>query len=343
MSDIFLACSDAALPSPSPESALPSLGDVMDAVKAAFMEAVKISEDDAVRAVFEQVVEELGPQKNISEEPPATADDSEDGLPAVVHEHADKETTHLSEENANKKQTDLKLESPEQTIGLSDKQEVRQSAGLLQEPDEEPVELIYRLNKSAEEPVQEVKDPVQNVAGDLVELTQEPNESFELESKDFIDQAHAEQDESHVWSFELAAQGVQEEREESELVKVQEQTQDTDGNEEIEREVGWKEDMEVELQSKIQKGELLDLAKPTQPQNQDGGLVTDDDSTMIIVDDEKQNEDEPGLGDVRAGVLEVKTEKKNMVGDAAAHIDEEVKSLIPVSKATEKTSHEPGN
>lgn len=64
MPDIFLAPSDAALPSPSPETH--SLGDVMDAVKAAFMEAVKISENDAVQAVFEQVVEELGPQENIA-------------------------------------------------------------------------------------------------------------------------------------------------------------------------------------------------------------------------------------------------------------------------------------
>ncbi|KAF5902258.1 putative serine/threonine-protein kinase kinX isoform X2 [Clarias magur] len=118
-------------PSPSPESALPSLGDVMDAVRAAFMETVKISKDDAARAVFEQVVEELGPQENIAEKPLATADDTEDGLPAVEHNHADKETTTLSEENAKQEQTDPKLNSSEQMLLLQfpDEGEVRHGVG----------------------------------------------------------------------------------------------------------------------------------------------------------------------------------------------------------------------
>lgn len=336
MPDIFLAPSDAALPSPSPEI-LHSLGDVMDAVKAAFMEAVKISENDAVRAVFEQVVEELGPQENIAEEPPATGYDTEDGLAAVVHEHADKETTILSEENAKQERADPKLNSSEQTFGLPDEQEDRQGIGMGREPGKKPVELIYRLNNSAELSAQEVGDPVQNLAGDSMESTQEPKESFEPESEDHIDQMDAERAESQVWSFDSVPKDVQEEQEESELVKDQEQTQDTDG--EIGKEEGWKKDMEVNIESKIQKGEQLDLSAQTQPEDQE----YEDELTVRIVDEEKRNEDEQGLVDV-GGVVEVKTEEmENVDGDEAAYIGEEVESLIQVSKAAEKTSQELGN
>ncbi|GAA6091912.1 ABC transporter F family member 4 isoform X1 [Tachysurus ichikawai] len=327
---------DAALPSPSPESALHSLDDVMDAVKAAFMEAVKISENDAVRAVFDQVVEELGPQENIAEDPPATADDTEDGLPAVVHERADKETTYLSEENAKQEQAESKLNSSEQTFGLPDKQEVRHGAGMGQEPGEKPVELINRLTKSAEVSVQEAEDPVQNLAQDLLESTQEPEELFEPESEDLIGQKDAERDESQVWSFESLPIGVQEKKEESEIVKAQEQTQDTDA--EIGKE-GWKKDMEVDKESKIQKGELPDLAKQTLSKDQEHGLVINDDLTVKIVAEEKQNKDEQGQADV-GGMVKVKMEVETVDGDIAAHIGEEVAGLIPLLKATEKTSQE---
>ncbi|MCJ8749208.1 hypothetical protein PDJAM_G00173750 [Pangasius djambal] len=355
---------DPALPSPSPESALPSLVDVMDAVKAAFMEAVKISKDDAARAVFEQVVEDLGPQENIAEKPPATADDTEDELPAVVHEHADKETTttSLSEENAKQEQADPKLNSSEQTLVLPDEEEVRQGAGLGQELGKKAVELIYQLNKSAEESVQEVEDSVPNLARDLVESTQEPKESFELKSEDKSpsDQKDAELDESQIWSFESAPEGERveqagveegkQEPAESELVKVQEQTHSTDGIGEMEKEDGWKKDVEAHIESKIQKGGLFELAKQTEPhpdQDQEHGLLTDDDLKVRIVVEEKQNEDEQKLVDVGGHVVEVKPEKEDVEEEATAHIgneavggEAEVESLIPVSQATDETSQE---
>ncbi|XP_026798741.3 ABC transporter F family member 4 isoform X2 [Pangasianodon hypophthalmus] len=354
---------DPALPSPSPESALPSLVDVIDAVKAAFMEAVKISKDDAARAVFEQVVEELGPQENVAEKPPATADDTEDELPAVVHEHADKEkTTSLSEENAKQEQADPKLNLSEQTLVLPDEEEVRQGAGLGQELGEKPVESIYQLNKSAEESVQEVEDPIPNIARDLVESTQEPKESFELESegKNPSDQKDAELDESQIWSFESASEGERveqagveegkQELAESELVKVQEETDNTDVIGEMEEEDGWKKDVEAHIESKIQKGGLFELAKQTEPQpdqDQEHGLVTDDDLKVKIVVEEKQNKDDQRLVDVGGHVVEVKTEKEDVEEEAAAHTDNEavggeaeVESLIPGSEATDETSQE---
>lgn len=106
----------------------------------------------------------------------------------MVHEHADKETTILSEENAKQERADPKLNSSEQMFGLPDEQEDRQGIGIGWEPGEKPVELIYRLNNSAELSAQEVGDPVQNLAGDSMESTQEPKESFEPESEDHIDQ-----------------------------------------------------------------------------------------------------------------------------------------------------------
>lgn len=364
MSHIFLAPSDPALSSPSPESALPSLGDIINAVKAAFMEAVKISKDDAVRTVFEQVVEELGPKKNIAKKPPATTDNVEDGLPAVVHERTDKETTSISEENAKQEQVDLKLNSSEQILVLPDKENIRQGAGLGQEPGEKPVESIYRQNQSAEESLQEVKHPVSNLARDLVESTREPKESFELESEDKSpsDQKDAELDESQVWSFESAPNGEQEEQVgvdegkqeqvESELI-AQDQTRDADGIGEMEKEDKQKKDVEADIESEIQNRGLLELAKQTESQpdqDQEHGPVTDDDLKLRIVVEEKQNEDKQRLVDVGGHVVDVKTEKEDVKGEATAHIDEEsvggeaqVEGLIPVSKATEKTSQELGN
>lgn len=364
MSLIFLAPSDLAVPSPSTESVLPSLGDVMDAVKAAFLEAVKISKDNGVRAVFEQVVEELGPQENIAEKPPVTADNTEDGLPAVVHEHGDNETTSLSDENAKQEQAEPKLNPSERTLVLPHEKQGRHGAGLGQKPGEKPVEVIYWRNKSDEESVQDVEDPVPNIARDLVESTQESKESFELESEDKSpgDQKEAEQDESQIWSFESAPVGEREEQAgvdegkqeqvESELVKVQEQTQDTGEIGEMEIEDGQKKDVEADIESKIQKGGLFELAKQTEPQpdqDQEHGQLTDDDVKVRIVVKEKQNKDEQRLVDVGGHVVEVKTEKEDMAVDGA-HIGEEsvggeaeMEGLIPVSKATEETSQELGN
>ncbi|XP_022537764.2 probable serine/threonine-protein kinase kinX isoform X1 [Astyanax mexicanus] len=80
-------------PSPHPESVPPSLVEVIDAVKAAFEQAVKISKDDAAREVFEQVVEELVPKQDVPEQTPEMTDGGEDfnrdAVSAVANEHGD--------------------------------------------------------------------------------------------------------------------------------------------------------------------------------------------------------------------------------------------------------------
>lgn len=221
------------------------------------MEAVKISEDDAVRAVFEQAVEELGPQ----EKPPATADDAEDRSLAVVHEQTDKETTSLGAENAKQEQAQPNLNPSEQTLVLTNGEDVRQGVGLSKEPGEKPVESTLRGNKSDEELVREVEDPVPNLAQDLVASTREPDES-----KQPSDQKDAKLNESQIWSFDSPPEGVREEQAgedegkqegvESKLVKAEERTRDTDGLDERRKEDEWKIDLEEGTESKMTSEEL---------------------------------------------------------------------------------------
>lgn len=313
----------------------------MDAVKAALFEAVKISEDGAARAVFEHGVEELGPQENTAEKPPATADDTEDRLPAVVHEHTDKETTSLSEENAKQEQARPESNPSEQTLVLPGEEEVRQGEELGQEPGEKPAESIYWLNKSAEESAQDVQDPDSNVARDLVESTRGPKESSDFESEG---KSHSELAESQIWTFDSAPEGEREEQAgvdegiqvqvEPEVVEGQEQTQDT--------ETEWKKDMEDDIESKIQKGVLLEQTESQPDQDLEPGLVADDDLKVV---EEKQNDDEQRLVDVAGHSAEVKTEMEDVNGDGEESEggEAEVQGLIPVSKATEKTFQELGN
>ncbi|TRY66239.1 hypothetical protein DNTS_006727 [Danionella cerebrum] len=77
---LFRLChaQDDALPSPGPEPAPPSLGDVIDAVKAAFEQAVQISTTGAVREALEEVVEELTPQKSLVDQSVADKDEAKE-------------------------------------------------------------------------------------------------------------------------------------------------------------------------------------------------------------------------------------------------------------------------
>lgn len=335
LTHLFLSPSDPALPPSSPEFALPSLGDVMDAVKSALFDAVKISKDDVVRVVFEQAAEEFGPQENVAEKPPATADDTGDRLPAVVREQTDKETTRLGEENAKQEL----LNSSEGTAVLQDEEELPQGGGLGREPGEKPVESIERINKSAEGSVQELEDPDPNLNRDPAESNQEPKESLELDSEG---KSPSELHDAQVWSFDSGPEGQREDREgkqelvESEVVTGREQSRGSEMEKKNERVEG----VEVDIESKIQNEALYELAKHSHPQpdqDHEPGLATHDDLRASIVGEEKQTEDDQRLGDDGGRVVE------DVKGETAAHIgDESVEGLIPASKATEMTSQELG-
>lgn len=306
----------------------------MDAVKAALFEVVKISKDDAARAVFEQAVEELGPQENIEEKPQATADDTEDRLPAVVHEDTDKETSSLSEENAKPERAGPELDSSEQTLELLDKEEVRQGDELSQEPGEKPVESIFQLNLSDGESVQEGarKDPVSNLARDLAESPQEPKESFHIESED------SELNESQVWPIDSAPDGEQDEQAgvdegiqeqvESQVVEAQDQSPDT----ETEIMDGRKIDMEDDVESQIQKGERFELAEQAEPQPA-RELGTDD--QFKVVEEKRKGDEERTLDD----------EKQDMKRDAAAQESVEGEAEVENSQklGTKVSIHLPYN
>ncbi|KAL7841510.1 hypothetical protein SRHO_G00252010 [Serrasalmus rhombeus] len=144
---------DAVPQPPNPEPAPPSLVDVIDAVKAAFEQAVKISEDNAVREVFEQVVEELVPQQDIAMQSPAVADGAEDAI----------------EEGT------AALDSSEQTLAQPNGEAVKDEVVLVQESVENPVESVHQPNELIY--IQEQEDPVS-------ESTQEAKESVEDSKKE---------------------------------------------------------------------------------------------------------------------------------------------------------------
>ncbi|KAL6466740.1 hypothetical protein MHYP_G00245440 [Metynnis hypsauchen] len=162
----FLVHSDAVPRPPNPEPAPPSLVDVIDAVKAAFEQAVKISEDNAVREVFEQVVEELVPQQDIAMQSPAIADGAEDAT--------EEGTAGLTALHAVQEQAEATLDSSEQMLAQPNGEAVKDEVGLVQESAENPVESVHQPNEFY---IQEQEDPVS-------ESTQEAKESVEDSKKE---------------------------------------------------------------------------------------------------------------------------------------------------------------
>ncbi|KAF4118885.1 hypothetical protein G5714_000936 [Onychostoma macrolepis] len=160
---------DDALPSPDPELAPPSLGDVIDAVKAAFEQAVQISTTGTVREVLEQVVGELSPQKTPEEQSPVveTAVDyttEEAAKEEAVVRTAGEPDAHMLESN------EKTFEEPAQEGLTQDIELAEEIQGLIpqessiSEPDEKsvikPGELVLEAVDSVQEPLESVlQDP----------------------------------------------------------------------------------------------------------------------------------------------------------------------------------------
>ncbi|KAK1792583.1 hypothetical protein P4O66_012521 [Electrophorus voltai] len=188
MSRISLIHSDVSPPSPNHEPGPPILGDVIGVVKAAFKQVVNISKDDSVREVFEQVVEESAPPKDILGLSPARVDATKDAtgdvLAAVVCEHE-------KEEAGGPTTADFMLATFEpmlaQTVGEAvDVEQV----GLVEEPAEKPVELVKNLvqepkqvaAESAKRAEQSFEEPIIKP----VELIQKPTEESVKESGELV-------------------------------------------------------------------------------------------------------------------------------------------------------------
>ncbi|RXN25518.1 putative serine threonine- kinase kinX [Labeo rohita] len=154
---------DDALPSPDPEPAPPSLGDVIDAVKAAFEQAVQISTTGAVREALEQVVGELNTPE---EQSPAV----ETAVDYTTEEAAKEKAVVLSggEPDAHMlKSSEQTYEEPAQEgltedIEPEDKTEglIAQDESLVSEPEEKSAELDPEAADAVQEPVESVlQDP----------------------------------------------------------------------------------------------------------------------------------------------------------------------------------------
>lgn len=157
---------DAAPPSPDPEPAPPSLGDVINAVKAAFEQAIQISTDGAVHEALEKAAEEHAPRKTPAEQAPAAenvADHTTEEAAAVrVSEEetavltAGEPDAHVSESN---EQTD------EESV-----QGPAQEATLTQDTDEEPtIEQESFQERSDSEPVKTIEELVRKAVETVVQ------------------------------------------------------------------------------------------------------------------------------------------------------------------------------
>ncbi|KAA0722405.1 hypothetical protein E1301_Tti007139 [Triplophysa tibetana] len=170
----------AATPSLDPEPAPPSLGDVINAVKAAFEQAIQISTEGSVHVALEKTAEEHVPRKTPTEQPPMSEN---------VADHTTEEAAavRVSEEET----ADLTAGEPDAHVSESNEQTDEESvqgpaqeAKLAQDTDEEPLRLIehemFPKERSDSEPVKTTEESsikAVELVVEVVESVEEPEKS----------------------------------------------------------------------------------------------------------------------------------------------------------------------
>ncbi|KAK2908729.1 hypothetical protein Q8A67_004566 [Cirrhinus molitorella] len=333
---------DDALPSPDPEPAPPSLGDVIDAVKAAFEQAVQISTTGAVREALEQVVGEL---KTPAEQSPAV----ETAVDYTTEEAAKEEAVVLT---AGEPDAHM-LKSGEQT------NEEPAQEGLAQ--DTEPAEEIQDLIAQDEALVLEPKEKLVKLDLEAVESVQEPVESV-LQDPGTVEVGEPMTEESH--SEESPVQIYPDTRKEKELGigaaemnKESKEAEDEDvedpeqGLSEMEAKIplGETENVEVTISGgevtvqgqqekesvEEQNTEWDNESKRSQEEWQAVTAQMGPDGSVVDMDEVKQEEEEQGVAKTEVGVIEVEARRE----EAEASREEEVP---PTDKTVlNKTQQEP--
>lgn len=344
-----MLCTDDALPSPDPEPAPPSLGDVIDAVKAAFEHAVQISTTGAVREALEHVVGEFTPQMTLAEQSPE------------VENTAD----HTIEEAAEEEAVVLNEGEPDVLMSESNKQTYEETAekGLTQdlEPAEVTQGLIAQEESSIPEPekksvlkpvdLEAIQEPVELVlqGPEIVGVGEPMTEESQSEESLYTDKQ--KENESGRGAAEMNNGGKEVEEgvgepgqgfteDEGKIVEVEVTTGDGEVKVEIPQE---EESVEIrqegDTKSEISEEEWQAV---TAQMGTDGGLADMDE----VEQEEEKQEAAKTEESVSESVIEVEARREEVAAESEAQLQRvsREEEVLPTNKTVpEKTQQEPGN
>ncbi|XP_067298605.1 nuclear autoantigenic sperm protein [Pseudorasbora parva] len=325
---------DDALPSPDPEPAPPSLGDVIDAVKAAFEHAVQISTTGGVREALEHVVGELTPQKTPTDQSPAV----ENVADHTIEEAAEEEAVVLNEG-----EPDVHMsESNEQTY-----EETAQNIDI--EPAEGIQEMIAQEESSISEPEQ--KSVIKAVGLEATDSIQEPVESV-LQDPEIVGVGEpmteeSQSEESPVQTYTVtpngkggkeveegaggAGQGLIEDK--GKIVEVEVTNGGGEVNVEIPQEEESVERQEWDIESEHSDEEWQAV---TPQMGTDGGVVD--------MDEVEQEEEDQGAAKTEESMIDVETRREEVEAGSEAQLQKvsREEEFLPTDKTVpEKTQQEP--
>ncbi|XP_052402113.1 golgin subfamily A member 6-like protein 6 isoform X2 [Carassius gibelio] len=337
---------DDAIPSPDPELAPPSLGDVSDAVKADFEQAVQISTTDTVHEASEQVVGELSPQKTPEEQSPMVETTADYTTEAAAKEEAVVLTA--GEPDAHLLESTQDIEPAEEIQGL-----IPQAS--ISEPDEKsvikPGELVLEAVDSVQEPVESVlQDPKIAEVGDT--MTEESH-ADESPVQMFPDTQKDKQSERVAAEMEVVEDENVEEPEQGFIEKeaqVSEMEEKT-GKGEIEKVEVMISRGQVKLQGQ-QKEESLERQdtewdKESEHSQEEWQAVTAQmapDGGVVDMDEVEQEEEEQEVAKTEEGVIEVEARREEVEAGSEAQLWKvsREKEVHPADKTVlEKTQQEP--
>ncbi|XP_059409851.1 uncharacterized protein LOC132143547 isoform X2 [Carassius carassius] len=337
---------DDAIPSPDPELAPPSLGDVTDAVKADFEQAVQISTTDTVHKALEQVVGELSPQKTPEEQSPMVETTADYTTEAAAKEEAVVLTA--GEPDAHLLESTQDIEPVEEIQGL-----IPQAS--ISEPDEKsvikPGELVLEAVDSVQEPVESVlQDPTIAEVGDTMteesHADESPVQMYPDTQKDKqSERVAAEMEVVEDENLEEPEQGFIEK--EAQVSEMEEKT----GKGEIEKVEVMISRGQVKLQGQ-QKEESLERQdtewdKESEHSQEEWQAVTAQmapDGGVVDMDEVQQEEEEQEVAKTEEGVIEVEARREEVKAGSEAQLWKvsRKKEVHPADKTVlEKTQQEP--
>ncbi|XP_056316616.1 fibrous sheath CABYR-binding protein isoform X2 [Danio aesculapii] len=321
---------DDALSSPDPERAPPSLGDVIDAVKAAFEQAVQISTTGAVREALEEVVEELTPPKTPSDQSTVeetTADHTEtaeEQAEVLPEEEPDAHILETSEQTHEEESQDT--EPSEVIQGLIDQED-----SSISEPVIKPEEIVLEATDSVQEPAESVlHDPEIIEEG---EPTTEETKSDDLTVQIYPDMQ--EENKSGATEMNNGGKKVEEDafiEEEAQLSEIDERAA-MERIKEVELTVdgeGPQEEESVEMQ------EVNTESEPSEEERQAVTAQMGTDGGVVDMDEVEQEEEKQET--LKEGVIEVEAKREEVKEGSEARLQKVSKEEVVPS--TERTAPE---
>nr|XP_005168429.1 titin isoform X1 [Danio rerio] len=321
---------DDALSSPDPDRAPPNLGDVIDAVKAAFEQAVQISTTGAVREALEEVVEELTPQKTPSDQSTVeetTADRTETAEEPAELLPEEESDAYLLETNGQTHEEESQDTEPSEVIqGLIDQQDPS-----ISEPVIKPEEIALEAKDSVQEPESVLHDP------EIIEEGEPATE--ETKSDDLTVQIYPDmQEENKSGATEMNNGGK--EVEEDAFIEEEAQLSETDeraAKEEIkEVEVTVDGEGPQEEEESVEMQEVNTESEPSEEKRQAVTAQMGTDGGVVDMDEVEQEEEKQET--LKEGVIEVEAKREEVKEGSEARLQKVSKEEVVPS--TDRTAPE---